>query len=191
MAKQPGKQDRNQPKKQARKKITLPENASFWAFRLAVEQLDDANARYSFQPRQADRQILAERLNVSGFASIAGNIEISEIATRCWQVAFSVSFEVVQPCIVSFEDVSEKVEFVEQERYIDTLDNQEEISGEQLDLEALDKGHIPLGEAVAQLIAVHLPAFPRSSSADRIMDENASTGHISPFHKLSELKKPQ
>ena len=97
----------------------------------------------------------------------------------------------MQPCIVSFDDVSEKVEFVEQERYIDTLVTAEEMSGEQLDLEALDNGHIPLGEAVAQLVSVHLPAFPRSTTADKIMDENARTGDISPFHKLSELKKPQ
>ena len=94
---------------------------------------------------------------------------------------FLIFFDVVQPCIVSFDDVSEKVEFVEQERYIDTLDTAEEMSEEQLDLEALDNGHIPLGEAVAQLVSVHLPAFPRSTTADKIMDENARTGDISPF----------
>ncbi|MGB2208920.1 MAG: hypothetical protein ACPH4L_04085 [Candidatus Puniceispirillaceae bacterium] len=183
MVKQSGKHQKRQ--------IELPVDRSFWDFRLPVDQLNDAITRYSFQLRKQDRQILADRLDVSGFTSITGEIKISELATRCWQVDFSIFFDVVQPCIVSFDDVSEKVEFVEQERYIDTLDTAEEMSGEQLDLEALDNGHIPLGEAVAQLVSVHLPAFPRSTTADKIMDENARTGDISPFHKLSELKKPQ
>jgi len=177
--------------KHPRKQIDIADDTSFWDVRLAVDTLDAPKTIFGFQVREPDRAKLAERLKISGFHKIAGEIAISILADKCWQVDFSVGFDVVQPCVVSFKDVSEYVEFAEQERYIETLVDAEELSGEYLDLEALDRGHIPVGEAIAQLIAVHISAFPRSDEADRVMEEKATTGKISPFHKLSELKKPQ
>ncbi len=177
--------------KHPKKQITVAADASFWDVRLAVDGFDAPTTRFGFQVREQDRARLAERLAVSGFTSITGDITLLQLADKSWQIDFVVGFEVVQPCVVSFIDVAEYVEFTEQERYIDTLLDTNEMSGEHLDLEALDNRHVPVGEAIAQLIAVHVPAFPRSDEADRIMDEKAVTGRISPFDKLSELKKPQ
>ena len=90
--------------------------------------------------------------------------------------------------MVSGDPVGEKFQFDLLERYLETLENVKEIDPMGVDVELLENGMIPVGEAISQ----HWPYMQPPGRAIRCPDIGPATGikrQNHPFAKLSELKK--
>jgi uncharacterized metal-binding protein YceD (DUF177 family) len=74
------------------------------------------------------------------------------------------------------------------ERFVPESEEIEEIDPTGVDVERLQDGHIPIGDAISQAIAICAPAYPRSKTAP-ILEEPEVLRENNPFAKLSELKK--
>ena len=88
----------------------------------------------------------------------------------------------------SLRNVKRAIEH-EMDRQIEILENGEEIDPMGVDVEVLDNGMIPVGEAVAQALAVHATAWPRCADAPILAPPPELKEQNHPFAKLSELKK--
>ena len=75
------------------------------------------------------------------------------------------------------------------ERYLETFENIVEIDPMGVDVEVLNNGMIPVGEAVAQALAVHVTAWPRRADAPILAPPPELKEQNHPFAILSELKK--
>lgn len=145
----------------------------------------------SFICGKDDQTDLAKRFNALKISAVRGRLEIRQIAAGCWQVQLTFSLSVTQECVVSFEPVETKIEAEADERFVRNLETQEEIDPEELDVDVLDDGAIPLGEVIAQNVGLNLPEYPRSPSAPTMDDEPAPQRSNNPFQVLSELKNSE
>ena len=96
--------------------------------------------------------------------------------------------------MVSGEAVAEDFQFELLERYLAAPENSnaeitEEIDPMGVDVEMLENGMIPVGEAVAQALAVHAAPWPRHPDAPILASPEEAKEENRPFAKLSELKK--
>lgn len=132
---------------------------------------------------------LAARFGYLGVESLKGQFEVRQISAACWQLKGRFSTRIIQACVVSAEPVAENFEFELLERFLETLENEEEIDPMGVDVELLDNGMIPVGEAVAQALAVHATAWPRHPDAPILAPPADAKDENHPFAKLSELKK--
>ena len=94
----------------------------------------------------------------------------------------------------SGEAVADNFEFELLERYLEAPENSkakihEEIDPMGVDVEMLENGMIPVGEAVAQACAVHAASWPRHPDAPILAPLEEVKEENRPFAKLSELKK--
>ena len=132
---------------------------------------------------------LAERFGYLEVKALTGKLDVRRISSACWQIRGSLTAEISQACVVSGEPVEERFQFDLVERYLETLENGEEIDPMGVDVELLDNGMIPVGEAVAQALAVHATAWPRRADAPILAPPPEVKEQNHPFAKLSELKK--
>ena len=132
---------------------------------------------------------LAERFGYLAVKALTGKLDVRRISSACWQIKGQLTAEITQSCVVSGEPVEERFQFDLIERYLETLENGEEIDPMGVDVEVLDNGMIPVGEAVAQALAVHATAWPRSTDAPILAPPPDLKEQNHPFAKLSELKK--
>lgn len=144
--------------------------------------------KMNFSASQKVCKELAERFGYLEVKSLEGQVEIRQLSSACWLLKGQITAEIIQACVVSGEAVPESLNFEMHERYLETLEDAEEIDPMGVDVELLIKGDIPVGEAISQALAVHANAWPRDEKApilgppDKLRDENH------PFAKLSELK---
>ena len=132
---------------------------------------------------------LAERFGYLELKALTGKLDVRCISSACWQIKGQFTAEITQSCVVSGKPVDERFSFNLMERYLETSENIEEIDPMGVDVEVLDNGMIPVGEAVAQALAVHATAWPRHADAPILTPPPELKEQNHPFAKLSELKK--
>ena len=132
---------------------------------------------------------LAERFGYIAINALSGKIDIRRVSASCWQAKGVFSAEIIQSCVVSGDPVREKFQFELLERYLETLENVEEIDPMGVDVELLENGMIPVGEAVSQALAINATAWPRHPDAPILAPPPELKEQNHPFAKLSELKK--
>ena len=132
---------------------------------------------------------LAERFGYLEVKALTGKLDVRRISSACWQIKGQFTAEITQSCVVSGEPVKERFSFDLIERYLETLENGDEIDPMGVDVEVLDNGMIPVGEAVAQALAVHASGWPRRADAPILAPPPELKEQNHPFAKLSELKK--
>ena len=140
------------------------------------------------------RSELAERFGYLGVSSLKGQIEVRLLSAACWQLKGVFMAEITQACVVSGEAVAEDFQFELLERYLAAPENSnaeitEEIDPMGVDVEMLENGMIPVGEAVAQALALHAAPWPRHPDAPILAPPEEAKEENRPFAKLSELKK--
>jgi len=132
---------------------------------------------------------LAERFGYIAINALSGKIDIRRVSASCWQIKGVFSTEIIQSCVVSGDPVNEKFQFELLERYLETLENVEEIDPMGVDVELLENGMIPVGEAISQALAINATAWPRHPDAPILAPPPELKEQNHPFAKLSELKK--
>ena len=132
---------------------------------------------------------LAERFGYIAINALSGKIDIRRVSASCWQIKGVFSAEIIQSCVVSGDPVGEKFQFELLERYLENLENVEEIDPMGVDVELLENGMIPVGEAISQALAINATAWPRHPDAPILAPPPELKEQNHPFAKLSELKK--
>lgn len=136
----------------------------------------------------ADEASLAERFDFLSVSEVSGSVTVKLCATLCWELTAKVKARIEQACVVSGEPVVTCLSFDVLERFVSESEEIEEIDSTGVDVERLQDGHIPIGDAISQAIAICAPAYPRSKTAP-ILEEPEVSRENNPFAKLSELKK--
>ena len=132
---------------------------------------------------------LAERFGYIAINALSGKIDIRRVSASCWQIKGVFSAEIIQSCVVSGDPVGEKFQFELLERYLETFEKVEEIDPMGVDVELLENGMIPVGEAISQALAINATAWPRHPDAPILAPPPELKEQNHPFAKLSELKK--
>ena len=132
---------------------------------------------------------LAERFGYIAINALSGKIDIRRVSASCWQIKGVFSAEIIQSCVVSGDPVNEKFQFELLERYLETFEKVEEIDPMGVDVELLENGMIPVGEAISQALAINATAWPRHPDTPILAPSPELKEQNHPFAKLSELKK--
>ena len=136
----------------------------------------------------AEEIALAKRFQFLSISNVAGTLTVKLCASQCWELTSHLTATVIQACVVSGDPVSSDLNIDVVERFVSKIDKSEEIDATGVDIELLDNGYIPIGDAILQAIGVFAPAYPRSPTAP-ILGEPEYADENNPFAKLSELKK--
>jgi uncharacterized metal-binding protein YceD (DUF177 family) len=165
---------------------------------VAVDHLAAHGKSFDIVANAAERRALAERYKIIAVDSLLAHIELSPLG-RAGGVRLTGRFEavVVQSCVVTLEPVAARVD---EEFTLTYAEAPPEIPGEivvAIDQEdppePLVDGHIDIGEATAEHVALALDPFPRVPGAvfESPGEEPETTDApvVSPFAALTALVK--
>lgn len=134
---------------------------------VAVEALDESDVMLTVEADAAERARLAKRFGLVAVGRLTGTVRVApEEGGAVFRVAGSFLADVVQACVVTLEELPVHVEDSFERRY-SALAEPEAAREEYLELDAeepLDPvvdGHIDVGEAIAEELALSLDPFPR------------------------------
>ena len=148
----------------------------------------DMSLRSKISLTPAEEIALAKRFQFLSISNVAGTLAVKLCASQCWELTSQLTATVTQACVVSGEPVSSELNIDIVERFVPKIDESEEIDATGVDIELLDNGNIPIGDAIMQAIGIFAPAYPRGPTAP-ILEEPEDADENNPFAKLSELKK--
>ncbi|MDU8946084.1 YceD family protein [Ovoidimarina sediminis] len=119
---------------------------------------------FSLMPDKAERAKLAERLDLLGLPKLRFEGEVAPEGRGDWRLSARLGATVVQPCGVTLEPVTTRLDEDVSRLYLRDLPDPgpgEVEMPEDDSVEALP-GTLDLGEVMAEALALALPAFPRA-----------------------------
>jgi len=127
--------------------------------------------RFELHPDAEARTAIAERLNLSSLRKLRFEGEISPSGARGWTLTATLGATVVQPCVVTLDPVTTRIDETVQRVYLpaDLLDEVE--SGAETEMPE-DTSTEPLGhvisahDAMIESLSLSLPQYPRADEAD-------------------------
>jgi uncharacterized metal-binding protein YceD (DUF177 family) len=163
-----------------------------------VDHIPAAGITQDIKAKPAELEALAKRFDVLSIDSLSAEVTLKAIAGGSLvRVDGHFSAHVVQTCVVTLEPVPAEIE----EYFSLTYGTPEpEVPGEEIELSLDDEdppdpiidGHIDVGEAVAEHVALALDPFPRkpgiafdAGPAEPVEEETKPN----PFAVLAQLRK--
>lgn len=137
------------------------------------------------------RARLAERFGFLSVRRLQAKLTIRQVAADCLEVAGTLDFAVTQACVASGQPVKEAQIVCLQERFVppDHPDSDgQEVDIDDESVEYLENGQIPLGEMLAQHLALAANPFPRHPQAPENWQAGPPAVPEKPFAELSRLK---
>ena len=139
---------------------------------------------------------LADRLSVDQFRKVRLDLELTPGPGRDWSLTGKLGATVVQPCRVTTEPVTTRIEEEVLRHYTPDLRTPE---GEEVEMDDDTLEPLPavldLGEVLEEALALSIPQFPRADAADEIDMTAAPEGAaplddeaVKPFAGLADLK---
>ncbi len=154
--------------------------------------------RFALVPEATELAALAADLGVDGLRKLRFEGEIKARGKRDWSLKAKLGFTVVQPCVVSLEPVTTRVD-TEVDRLF--LTNFEEPEAAEVEMDEDDTSEA-LGEVIdvaailAEAVALNLPQYPRKDGATLGQHLHAEPGldpmtdeETRPFAGLADLLK--
>lgn len=147
-------------------------------------------------PDAGQLEDLADRLGVDVFRKVRLDLTLSPGPGRDWTLAGKLGATVVQPCRVTTEPVTTRIEEKVARRYTpdDVTPEGEDVEMDDDTLEPLP-GILDLGDVLEEALALAIPDFPRSPAADEIDMTATPTGAeplndeaVKPFAGLAALR---
>ncbi len=142
-------------------------DTSTYAFRVA-DLSQHSPTRFDLRPDSATCSALAEELGVLALRKLRFAGEIAAQGRRDWVLSASLGATVVQPCVVTLEPVTSRIDFDVRRLYVAHMPEIEEDEIEMPEddsVEALGKIIDP-GAVMAESLALALPQYPRKEGAD-------------------------
>jgi uncharacterized metal-binding protein YceD (DUF177 family) len=148
----------------------------------------------------AERQALTAALGILDCQAVRARYRIRRAPAECYRLTGTVTAEVVQACVVTLAPVHESIEAelnVEFQPEADSPESAGPTGGavdisDDLDIEPIDSGRLPVGRIVFEVIAASLNPYPRRPGAEYrpAADSPATAKTPNPFAVLAKLKPP-
>ncbi|MEM7488871.1 MAG: DUF177 domain-containing protein [Pseudomonadota bacterium] len=148
-------------------------------------------------PDDGQLETLADRLDVDAFRKVRLDATLTPGPGRDWTLAGTLGATVVQPCRVTTDPVTTRIDEAISRRYTPDMP---EPAGEEMEMPE-DDGVEPLpavldlGDVLEEALALAIPAFPRAEGAEEIDLAAAPPGAApltdeatKPFAGLADLK---
>ncbi|MRU13965.1 DUF177 domain-containing protein [Roseovarius sp. A21] len=178
----------------------MPENTSETTV-LRVSDLSQSKPhRFSLRPDRPAMEAIASQLSLTGLRKLSFSGELRPDRGRDWRLEGTLGATVTQPCVVSLEPVTTRLDVQVTRRFLDEMPH-ETASAEEIEM-AEDETIDPLGsridlEAVMiEALALALPDYPRKEDNAPVEAEFTPPGarpieeeRQKPFAGLADLKK--
>lgn len=150
--------------------MTQTPDTAPWAQTLRVADLSAREpTRFDLAPATGVLAAIAQDLGLSGLKKLRFNGQVVPLGRRDWQLIGEIGATVVQPCSVTLEPVTTRIDAPVQRLYLAELPEFEPGSEEQMpeddSVEALP-ATLDLGAVMVEALALHLPLYPRAPGAE-------------------------
>ena len=168
---------------------------------LVLDELPTTGETVSLTANDETRQNIAERLNLDGLNSFAGQLSVAPAPGREIHVSGRMAAKVVQTCVVTGDmlendlDVDIELTFTtDPERAhvdVDELDDENTVETPEL----VENGQLDLGEIAIEELSLNIDPYPRKPGTPFVDISTDKTGEVddeiekaNPFAKLAALK---
>ncbi len=155
--------------------------------------------RFALAPDAKALAAIAQELGVDGLRKLRFDGEISARGKRDWTLKGKLGFTVIQPCVVSLDPVTTRVDTEVERLFLAGFQTPE---AEEVEMNEDD--HVdPLGDEIdpfavmVESVALHLPQYPRKEGAELGQHIHAEPGtapmrdeDTRPFAGLADLINP-
>jgi uncharacterized metal-binding protein YceD (DUF177 family) len=127
---------------------------------------------FDFRPTPEIIQKLVTELELLGLSKVRFHGQLRAVGRKGWELTAHCGARVIQPCVVSLDPVSTRIDVTVERKFIPLSDpafdndgKDEEIEMDQDDsIEPLEEG-VDLLTILTESLALELPAYPRSKGA--------------------------
>ena len=126
--------------------------------------------RFDLSPDAHEMHALAEDLDLSALRKLRFTGEIRATGKRDWRIAARLGATVVQPCVVTLEPVTTRIETTVTRQYLaDYVEpDAAEVEMPEDDTREPLPHQIDLTAVMAEALALNIPAYPRKDSAEPV-----------------------
>ncbi|SEO43898.1 Uncharacterized ACR, COG1399 [Salinihabitans flavidus] len=137
-------------------------------FRVSKLPQNGATA-FALRPGAEAMKALAEELGLLSLRKLSFQGEISALGDRDWQLLGKLGATVVQPCVVTLDPVTTRIDVDVERRFVADMelpDTEEEVEmPEDENAEPL-RATIDVAAVMAEALALNLPLYPRAGEAE-------------------------
>lgn len=119
-------------------------------------------------PGKQELAALAAELGVTALRKLRFTGNISARGKKDWQLNASLGATVVQDCVVTLEPVTTRIDENVRLVFLANLETPEDSEVEMPEDDSIEQlgSHIDPAEAMAEALALHIPAYPRKKDAE-------------------------
>lgn len=123
---------------------------------------------FDLRPSAAVQKALAEELGLTALRKLRFAGQIAAQGKRDWELTGRLGATVVQPCVVTLEPVTTRIDVDVRRLYLADLPEIEEDEVEMPEDDSVEKltGTIDISAVMAEALALALPVYPRKSDAE-------------------------
>lgn len=123
---------------------------------------------FALEPTAKDKETIAKELEVTAIKKLTFKGKVTPLDARDWELTAELGATVVQPCVVTLDPVTTRLDENIVRRYLAELP---EIAGPEIEMPEDDSAEalpatIDLYEVLIESLALALPAFPRKDGAE-------------------------
>ena len=137
------------------------------ALRVADLSQSEANT-FALRPEAEARAAIAEELDLSGLRKLSFEGRIAPLGSRDWELTGKLGATVVQPCVVTLEPVTTRIDVPVTRRFLRDYEQPQE---EEIEMPEDDTTE-PLGQwidpaqVMIEALALEVPEYPRKGEAE-------------------------
>ncbi|HBS50734.1 MAG TPA: hypothetical protein DEA05_11935 [Rhodobacteraceae bacterium] len=137
------------------------------AFRIADLSQSAATA-FDIAPARADMDAIAAELGLSGLRKLRFTGRIEAQGRRDWRLTGELGATVVQPCVVTLEPVTTRVDSPVVRQYLAEMPEPDATEVEMPEDDTIEPlgSHIDPGAVMVEALTLALPLYPRADGAD-------------------------
>ncbi|WP_424986313.1 YceD family protein [Microbulbifer sp. S227A] len=152
---------------------------------------------FELRPDPAAQKALADELGLSGLRKLRFAGQVAAQGARDWELTGTLGATVVQPCVVTLEPVTTRIDVDVRRLYVADLP---EVTGDEVEMPEDDSVErlaavIDPGAVMAEALALALPLYPRKAGTEATNAVFAQKGikpmsddDARPFAGLAELR---
>ena len=178
----------------------MPDNASEATVLRVADLPKRTPHRFSLRPDRPTMEAIANQLSLGGLRKLSFSGELRPDRGRDWRLEGILGATVTQPCVVTLEPVTTRLDVEVTRRFLDEMPH-ETTSAEEIEMdedETIDPlgSHIDLESVMIEALALALPDYPRKTDTPPVETEVTPPGarpieeeRQKPFAGLADLKK--
>ncbi|MGR3661569.1 MAG: YceD family protein [Paracoccaceae bacterium] len=141
-----------------------------WSQRLRVSELHhNRTRRFEVRPDAAILKTIAVELGLLRLNKLRFTGEIGATGKSDWKLSATLGATVHQPCVVTLEPVTTRIDREVERLFVSDVPDYE--AGSEYEMPEDDsvdilENYIDLGEIMVEVLALHLPAYPRANGVE-------------------------